>query len=94
MDYSTPTGFYVNKDTDQCRTKFSYNSVGSVTRLLQPSNYLATLDISNAYRAVNIHPSCRERQGLSCDFGKTVTYLRDNQLCMGLSSSPYMFLKN
>ena len=57
VDCSTPTGFCVNKHKDQCWTKFSYNSVGSVTKLMQPSDYLATLDISNAYRAVNIHPS-------------------------------------
>ena len=86
-----PTGFCVNKFTDQCQTNFSYNSVGSVTKLLQPGDYLPTLDISNAYRAVNIHPSCRERQGLSWDFGDGLTYLRDNWLYMGLSSSPYVF---
>ena len=80
VDFSTPT--------NQCCTNFSYNSVGSVTKLLQPGNYLATLDISNAYRAVNIDPLCRERQGLSWDFGKGLTYLRDNWLCMGLCSSP------
>ena len=54
---------------------------------------MSTVDISNAYRAVNIHPACRERQGLSWDIGKGVVNIRDNRLCMGLSSSPFVFSK-
>ena len=93
VDCSSPTGFCVNDHTMMCRTKFSYNSVESVTHLLQVGDYMATVDISNAYRAVNIHPACRERQGLSWDFGDGPVYMQDNRLCMGLSSSPFVFSK-
>ena len=93
VDCSSPTGFCVNDHTLSCRTKFSYNSVETVTKHLQEGDYMATVDISNAYRAVNIHPACRERQGLSWDFGDGIVNLRDNRLCMGLSSSPYVFSK-
>ena len=93
VDCSSPTGFCINEHTMTCRTKFSYNSVETVAQLLQVGDYMATIDISNAYRAINIHPACRERQGLSWDFGKGVVYMQDNRLCMGLSSSPFVFSK-
>ena len=93
VDCSSPTGFCVNEHTGSCRTTFSYNSVETVTQILQEGDYMATVDISNAYRAINIHPGCRERQGLSWDFGDGLTHLRDNRLCMGLSSSPFVFSK-
>ena len=62
-----------------------------VTELMQHNDALATVDISNAYRAVNTHPDSKELQGLSWDFGKGTIFWRDNRLCMGLSSSPYVF---
>ncbi len=93
VDCSSPDGACVNDYTEGCRANFSYNSVESVTELIQVGDYLATVDISNAYRAVNIHPTSRIRQGLAWDFGDGTVYLRDNRLCMGLSSSPYVFSK-
>ena len=93
VDCSSPSESCVNDHTGTCRTKFSYNSVDMVTDMLIRHDALATVDISNAYRAVSTHPDCRERQGLAWDFGEGLTYLRDNRLCMGLSSSPYVFSK-
>lgn len=93
VDCSSPVGDCVNDHTWSCRNKFSYNSVDNVTDLLQRGDYLATVDISNAYRAVNTHPDSRVRQGLTWDFGEGVIYMRDNRLCMGLSSSPFVFSK-
>ena len=87
MDCSSPEGNCVNDYTEGCRSNFCYNSVESVM------DYLATVDISNVYRAVNIHPTSREKQGLAWDFRAGNVYLRDNWLCMGLSSSPYVFSK-
>ena len=81
----------VNDYTQGCQSNFSYNSVESVTNLLQLGVYLATVDITNAYQAINIHPISRERQGVQWDFGGGTVYMRDNYLCMGLSSSPYVF---
>ena len=93
VDCSSPDGNCVNDHTRGCRVNFCYNSVESVTELLIEGDYCATVDISNTYRAINIHPVCRERQGLSWDFSEGVVYLRDNRLCMGLSSSPFVFSK-
>ena len=93
VDCSSPEGDCVNEHTAGCRANFSYNSVESVTEIMQRGDYLATVDISNAYRAINTHPMSREKQGLAWDFGSGLVYLRDNRLCMGLSSSPYVFSK-
>ena len=93
VDCSSPSGTCVNDHTWSCRTKFSYNSVDSITEFLQEGDHLATVDISNAYRAVNTHPDSRIRQGLAWDFGAGTCYMRDNRLCMGLSSSPFVFSK-
>ena len=93
VDCSRPDGACINNFTDDCKTNFSYNSVQDVSDILCEGNYMATTDISNAYRAINIYPTCRNRQGLSWDFGKGKIFLRDNRLCMGLSSSPYVFSK-
>lgn len=93
VDCSMPEGTCVNGFTDSCRAKFTYNSVESVTNGLQSGDYMATIDIKDAYRSISIHPRCREKQGLVWDFGDGITYLRDNRLCMGLSSSPYVFSK-
>ena len=93
VDCSSPSGDCVNDHTWSCRNKFCYNSVDMVTGLMQKNDVLATVDISNAYRAVNIHPDSRDRQGLAWDFGDGIIFMRDNRLCMGLSSSPYVFSK-
>ena len=93
VDCSSPDGSCVNDHTWSCRSKFSYNSVDSITEFLQEGDHLSTVDISNAYRAVNIHPDSRIRQGLAWDFGAGICFLRDNRLCMGLSSSPFVFSK-
>ena len=93
VDCSSPGEDCVNDHTWSCRNKFCYNSVDLVTSMLQRYDVLATVDISNAYRAINTHPDSRERQGLAWDFGDGKVFMRDNRLCMGLSSSPYVFSK-
>ena len=52
VDCSSPEGICVNDYTEGCRSNFCYNSVESLTELLQVGDYLATVDISNAYKAV------------------------------------------
>lgn len=93
VDCSRPEGESVNNYTDEVTVKFSYSSVDDVAELMQRGDYLATVDIRDAYRAVSIHPRDRDRQGIFWDFGDDPVFLRDNRLCMGLSSSPYVFSK-
>ena len=94
VDCSRPKHVSVNNSTDSVKLKFSYNSLSNVTDLLHQGDYLATLDIKGANRAVSIHPSNRDFQGLRCKFsdGK-IRFFQDNRLCMGLSSSPFIFSK-
>ena len=92
VDCSWPRHVSVNNSTDSVKLKFSYKCLSNVTDLLQQGDYLATLDIKDAYRAVNIHPSNRKFQGLRCKFlDGNIHIFEDNRLCMGLSSSPFIF---
>ena len=94
VDCSSPANICVNEFTEESAVKFSYNSVDTVTDILQDLDYISTLDISDAYRAIATHPSSRLRQGLQWEFAPgEVTYMVDNRLSMGLSSSPYAFSK-
>ena len=56
-------------------------------------DFIAIIDIKDAYRAIFIHPSDRPRQGILWDFGDGPQFYLDNHLSMGLSSSPYIFSK-
>ena len=94
VDCSRPRGSSVNDSTDTVSVKFSYRSVDDVVEIMEQGDYMSTIDIKDAYRAVAIHPRDRERQGLHWIFGgRECTYMKDNRLCMGLSSSPYVFSK-
>ena len=97
VDCSKPEGSSVNNFTNEVSVKFSYNSVDDVAEAMTQGDFLATTDIKDAYRAICIHPRDRGRQGLHWDFppekGDGCTYMEDNRLCMGLSSSPYVFSK-
>ena len=94
VDCSRPVGESVNGCTDAVAVKFSYNSVDNVAEQMERGDFMATIDIKDAYRAVSIHPRDRERQGLQWEFSKGKrTFMKDNRLCMGLSSSPYIFSK-
>ena len=93
VDCSRPALTAVNNFTSQVAAKFKYNSVHDVTDWMSGKEFLSTLDISDAYRAVHTHPSSRLRQGLTWDFGEGMVCIQDNRLCMGLSSAPYCFSK-
>ena len=97
VDCSKPAVHSVNNYVDEVAVRFSYNSVDDVAAAMERGDYLSTVDIKDAYRAVSIHPRDRDRQGLHWDFdparGSNCTYMKDNRLCMGLASSPYVFSK-
>ena len=97
VDCSKPMDTSVNNYVDEVAVRFSYNSVDSVAEVMEAGDYLSTIDIKDAYRAVSIHPRDRDRQGLHWNFEPGVdsdcTYMKDNRLCMGLASSPYVFSK-
>ena len=67
-DCSKPSELSVNNFTDEISDKISYHSVDSVVNIMERNDFLTTLDISEAYRAVPIHPSDRIRQGICWQF--------------------------
>ena len=91
VDCSRPEIGSVNECVGKVSEKFSYKGVRDVTDVLCEGEYLSTVDISDAYRAIHTDPSSRKKQGLSWDLGQGTVYLRDNRLCMGLASAPYVF---
>ena len=93
VDCSKPAGYSVNDHTDEVLVHFSYNSIDDVVENMSVNDYISTVDVADAYRAVSIHPTDRRKQGLRWNFGQGDKYLCDNRLCMGLSSSPYIFSK-
>ena len=81
--------------TDRTCGKFHYKGVDDVVSLMNRYDYLGVVDIMNAYRVVSIATEDRSKQGLKWKFSgeEEFTYFEDNRLCMGLSSSPYVFTK-
>ena len=97
VDCSKPEGESVNNFTNEVAVKFSYNGIDDITEIMERGDYLSTIDIKDAYMAICIHPRDWERQGLRWNFDSDSdtgdTYMKDNRLCLGLSSSHYVFSK-
>ena len=76
---------------------FHYKSVDNVVEYMHQWDFLSTVDLKDAYRAVAIHLEDRIKQGLIWDFegnlGPDPVYMVDNRLYMGLSSSPYIAIR-
>lgn len=53
-DCSQPRGLSVNNWMDTTHSSFVYNSVDSVSQMMRPGIYTATVDISAAYRTIPI----------------------------------------
>ena len=60
---------------------------------MEKGDFIAVIDIQDAHRAVSINPIDSQRQGMSWRFKDidTITYLKDNRLCMGLASIVRIF---
>ena len=72
---------------------FKYSNVETVCQFLNPYDYLCVIDISNAYRSVNIYPSHVYFQACTWILqGQPKVYL-DHCLSFGLKSAPFIFTK-
>ena len=91
IDCSAPKAGNINQYVNTISEKFSYKTVDDVADNITRGQYMCTVDIKDAYRALHIHPDSSKYQGLAWDFGEGKVYLRDNRLCMGISSAPYTF---
>ena len=67
--------------------------IDDIINILEMGDMLASIDIKDTYHTVHIYLPHHTHQGLKWWFkGDTEpTYIRYTRLCVGLSSSPYIF---
>ena len=70
---------------------FNYVTVDQVSSHLKPECFMATVDISLAYRAISINPDLWDYQGLVWSGEEGDVYLKDTRMCFGLKCAPYCF---
>lgn len=88
IDCKRPICYSVNNFTDGVVDNFQFVTVDTVVgKIVAGKWYMSTVDLSNAYRSVLIHPENRKFFGIRFE----ETYLVDNFLCFGCRSSPFIF---
>lgn len=90
-DCKRPLHISINNHMDQIFPSFKYKCSDDVCNLMSPSCYMATVDISSAYRSVAIRPSDWEYQGVSWSINGQQTFLFDTRLSFSLRCAPYIF---
>ena len=90
-DCSRPLGSALN-DLAELES-FSYQTVKEAAELIEPLDYLAKVDLANAYRSVKIHPQEYPLTGLHWTFqgDDEPTYLCDTRLPFGAKNSCTIF---
>ena len=90
-DCSMPQGQGVNDYI--CPEKFSFQTLDDALKLVKPDSYMAKIDLSSAYRSVNVHPSSYQALGLKWKFqgDDTYKYMFDTKLCFGAKNAPEIF---
>ena len=90
-DCSMPKGKGVNDYI--CNDKFSFETLDDAIKMVKPNAYMAKIDLSSAYRSVNVHPSSYQALGLKWKFNgdESFTYMVDTKLCFGARNAPEIF---
>ena len=90
-DCKRPLGDSINNFMTQTCNTFSYKSADDVSDYLYRGCYMATVDISSAYRSISIHPSQWTYQGVRWNIQGLPTLLFDTRVCFGVKNPPYLF---
>lgn len=90
-DCSRPDDININCNMNSLVHSFQYKSVDNVTECLKSKEYMAVVDIKNAYRSVPINPSHSKYQGFRWDLDGVEHYYVDRRMCFGLKCGPYYF---
>lgn len=90
-DCKRPIGTSINSHMSTTFHSFCYTTIDNVIDMLRPGMFMASVDISAAYRSILVHPSQWKYQGISWDIDGIKTYLLDTHLCFGLRCAPYLF---
>lgn len=89
-DCSRPT-VSVNDYMETTAQKFNFARLDDTKPLLSKSGYGGVVDISNAYRSINIYPPHRKYVGFIWKFDNQQQWFCANTLCFGIKSAPYIF---
>ena len=90
-DCKRPLGASINNYMSKTCETFSYKSVDDVCNLIYPGCYMASVDISSAYRSVSIHPSQWKYQGVRWIMSGSEELLFDVRICFGVRTAPFLF---
>ena len=90
-DCSRPDGLSINNFMESTFKAFSYKSVEDAVDILNAGDFMAVVDISAAYRSVNVNPEHVKYQGFTWDFGQGSERFVDRRLCFGLRCAPNIF---
>ena len=90
-DCRQPLGCSMNNYMDTTHVPFNYNTVDSAASCVVPNCFMATVDISAAYRSVTVNPEHWTCQGISWELDGEIQFLLDTRLCFGIRCAPYIF---
>lgn len=90
-DCKRPLFASVNNYMNTTHQSFSFATVDDVADLMVPHCYMASVDISAAYRSITINPSDWDSQGISWIVDGEKKYYKDTRLCFGAKCAPFLF---
>jgi hypothetical protein len=90
-DFSVPEGRGINDFANNRPFKMMQHE--DAYALLQPSAFMAKVDIANAFRTVGLHHADRELTCFKWEFDGVMRYCIDRRATMGHASSPSFFCR-
>ena len=87
-DCRRPLNSSVNNFMSATSSKFHYVTFDRICELVEPGDYICTIDISAPYRSISIHPSDRQFFGLHWNLDGNDIRMVDNCICFGAKSAP------
>lgn len=89
-DCKRPLGSSINSHMESTYRQFCFTSVDNVIEMIEPGDFMASIDIQSAYRSIMVHPSQWMYQGISWQINGVETYLLDTHICFGLKCAIYL----
>ena len=90
-DCKRPLGLSINNYMSEIVTTFSYHSIDDVVSLMSPGDYMATVDISSAYRSFSVHPDHWKFQGVTWEIDGQQRFMLHTRVCFGLKNAPFLY---
>ena len=90
-DCKRPIGDSINNFMNETFQHFTYHTVDQVATNMNEYCYMASVDISSAYRSIPIHPDHWKYQAVSWIIDDIPVDLFDTHLSFGLRCAPYIF---